>query len=54
MLSALSFALGPVEGYRVALDVPALTTALGDLIRADVLRVDPENEQSTPALARVA
>ena len=33
MLTRLPFALGPLEGRRLALDVPALTTALGELIR---------------------
>jgi len=39
MLSAFAFSLGPVEGYRIALDVPALTTCLGDLIRSGTLTV---------------
>jgi hypothetical protein len=37
MLSRLPFALGPLEGHRLAIDVPALTQALGGLIRQDVL-----------------
>lgn len=37
MLTRLPFALGPLEGYRLALDVPALTTALGELIRNGTL-----------------
>jgi hypothetical protein len=40
MLSRLPLALGPLEGYRLAIDVPALTEALGELIRADALTVD--------------
>ena len=37
MLTRLPFALGPLEGHRLAIDVPALTQALGGLIRDDVL-----------------
>ncbi len=37
MLSRLPFALGPLEGHRLAIDVPALTQALGGLIRRNVL-----------------
>ena len=29
MLARLPFALGPLEGHRLAIDVPALTLALG-------------------------
>lgn len=43
MLSALAFSMGPVEGYRLALDVPVLTAALGDLIRSGTLTVDGED-----------
>lgn len=52
MLSSLTFALGPVEGYRIALDVPALTTALGNMIRSRTLDIDDERAPSV--LARVA
>jgi len=41
MLSRLPFTIGPVEGYRLAIDVNALTTALGDLIRDGALDVTP-------------
>lgn len=41
MLTAFSFSLGPVEGYRIALDVPALTTSLGDLVRSGTLTYQP-------------
>ena len=41
MLSRLPFALGPLEGHRLAIDVPALTLALGSLIRSDVLTAYP-------------
>jgi hypothetical protein len=34
MLSPLPLALGPLQGYRLSMDVSALTTELGDLIRA--------------------
>jgi len=37
MLTRLPFALGPLEGHRLAIDVPALTQALGSLIRSNVL-----------------
>jgi len=37
MLVRLPTALGPLEGHRLAIDVPALTTAVGDLIRAGIL-----------------
>jgi len=37
MLTRLPFALGPLEGHRLAIDVPALTQALGGLIRSNVL-----------------
>jgi hypothetical protein len=33
MLTDLALALGPLEGHRLAIDVPALTQALGELIR---------------------
>lgn len=42
MLSALAFSMGPVEGYRLALDIPVLSAALGDLIRSGTLTVDSE------------
>ena len=39
MLTQLPSSLGPVEGYRIALDVPTLTAVLGDLIRCQILNV---------------
>jgi hypothetical protein len=55
MLLSLAFAVGPVEGYRIALDVPSLTTALGDLIRSGVLNIaDHHEEPHSSVLARVA
>ena len=41
MLARLPFALGPLEGHRLAIDVPTLTLALGSLIRSDVLTAYP-------------
>jgi len=41
MLSRLPFALGPLEGHRLAIDVPTLTLELGSLIRSDVLTTYP-------------
>ena len=40
MLTRLPFALGPLEGHRLSIDVPALTQALGSLIRSNVLTTD--------------
>ena len=58
MLTQLPFALGPLEGHRLAIDLPALTRALGDLIRRDVLTADAPNPvlpteavQPTPSVA---
>lgn len=42
MLIRLPFALGPLEGHRLAIDVPVLTQALGDLIRDGSLRISAE------------
>ena len=41
MLARLPFALGPLEGHRLAIDVPALSLALGSLIRSDALTAYP-------------
>jgi len=54
MLSPLPLARGRVEGYRLALDVPALTFALGELIRADELGVSQSDSVSQPGLQRAA
>jgi len=54
MLTPLDFALGPVEGYRLSLDVPALTAALGDLIRSDSLGVSPSERTSAEPRRRAA
>jgi hypothetical protein len=48
MLSRLPFALGPLEGHRLAIDVPALTKTLGVLIRNGELRADERD--SVPGL----
>ncbi|MFC4160736.1 hypothetical protein [Chitinimonas lacunae] len=41
MLTPLPLALGPLEGFRLAIDVPALTRALGTLIRHGTLTASP-------------
>ena len=41
MLCSLRMALGLLQGFRLAIDVPALTEALGDLIRQGVLTAYP-------------
>ncbi|HBO9204990.1 TPA: hypothetical protein PXD14_000423 [Pseudomonas aeruginosa] len=41
MLRSLPTALGPLQGFRLSIDVPVLTQALGDLIRSDVLTAYP-------------
>ena len=41
MLQNLPVALGPLQGFRLGLDVPLLTDALGDLIRDSVLTAYP-------------
>ncbi|VFR27558.1 FIG026997: Hypothetical protein [plant metagenome] len=41
MFHELPVALGPLRGFRLGLDVPALTEALGDLIRGNVLTAYP-------------
>jgi hypothetical protein len=54
MLTRLPLALGPLEGHRLALDVPALTTALGALIRDGVLDVSQPKPASDQSMRRVA
>lgn len=49
MLTRLPFALGPLEGYRLAIDVPVLTQILGGLIRSGVLTTDLPRPQSVLA-----
>ena len=50
MLTRLPFALGPLEGHRLAIDVPALTQALGGLIRDNVLTTDASGHPNTSDL----
>lgn len=54
MLSTLPFLLGALDGYRLTLDVPALTTALGELIRSDSLGIAPREVPVLAPLRRVA
>ena len=54
MLVRLPFALGRLEGHRLALNVPALTTALGELIRTGTLGISPHVPVSGKTLQRVA
>jgi len=54
MLIRLPFALGPLEGHRLALDVPALTTALGERIRTGTLDVSQYELATGKPLRRVA
>lgn len=54
MLTRLPFALGPLEGHRLTLDVPALTRALGDLIRSGALGTSPYDLTADAPLRRVA
>ncbi|WP_175687255.1 hypothetical protein [Burkholderia multivorans] len=54
MLSRLPFALGPLEGHRLVINVPALTTALGTLIRNGQLSADESASASNVPLLCVA
>jgi hypothetical protein len=54
MLTRLPFALGPLEGHRLALDVPALTKALGELIRNGTLGAFAVRTGRDAPLRRVA
>ena len=56
MLTHLPFALGPLEGHRLAIDVAALTQTLGGLIRSGVLTAEAPQPQavSMPLLEAVA
>lgn len=54
MLVRLPFALGRLEGHRLALNVPALTMALGELIRTGTLGVSQYQPASGKPLRRVA
>ncbi len=46
MLTRLPFGLGPLHGHRLTIDVPALTSALGDLIRNGTLGVSQHERAS--------
>jgi hypothetical protein len=50
MLTRLPFAIGPLEGHRLAIDVPVLSAALGELIRNGKLRVSPSGRSSSRSL----
>ncbi|MCY1516600.1 hypothetical protein D9M68_512410 [compost metagenome] len=54
MLHRLPLAIGPLDGHRLAMDVPALTQALGDLIRSGILDVHKTNSPLPRPLAAVA
>jgi hypothetical protein len=49
MLTRLPFALGSLEGHRLAIDVPALTHTLGSLIRSGVLTAETTKPRTIPA-----
>ena len=49
MLTRLPFALGSLEGHRLAIDVPALTHTLGGLIRSGALTAETIRHHSMPA-----
>ncbi len=54
MLKRLPFAVGPLEAYQLALDVPALTIALGGLIRTGALGASHYEQGSDLPLRHVA
>jgi hypothetical protein len=54
MLIDLPFSLGPLEGYRLTIDVSALTKVLGDLIRNGSLNATQYELASNAPLQRVA
>ncbi|MFL9883225.1 hypothetical protein PQR66_09325 [Paraburkholderia agricolaris] len=54
MLKRLPTALGPLIGYRLAIDVPAITQAIGQLIREQALAVSPSLPASCTSLRREA
>jgi hypothetical protein len=41
MLTPLSFALGPLAGFRLVIDLPALSWTLGEAIRSGTLTINP-------------
>lgn len=54
MLTGLPLALGPLEGHRLALDIPVLTKVLGGLIRDGVLGASEYELASNAPLRCVA
>lgn len=54
MLTRLACTLGPLEGHRLGIDVPALTAALSELIRNGTLGASQYEPASRTALRRVA
>jgi hypothetical protein len=54
MLTRLPLALGPLEGYRLAIDVPVLSATLGELIRRDALTAEACAERSDSPRRRAA
>ncbi|CAJ5950617.1 Uncharacterised protein [Burkholderia pseudomallei] len=54
MLTRLPLALGPLDGYRLAIDVPALTAALGERIRDGRLTASPSEPSITTPLVCAA
>ncbi|KVT58138.1 hypothetical protein [Burkholderia ubonensis] len=54
MLRRLPLALGPLDGYRLAIDVPALTAALGERIRDGRLTASPSEPAITTPLVCAA
>ena len=54
MLGLLPLVIGPLQGYRLAIDVPALTTALGEMIRQGELGVSQYEPASNAPQRRMA
>jgi hypothetical protein len=54
MLTPLPFALGPLQGYQLSMDVGTLSAALGELIRTGRLDTSPLERVSDTPLRRVA
>jgi hypothetical protein len=54
MVKRLPIAIGPLEGCRLDLDVPALTEAIGDLIRNGTLGATPRPPTGTTETLRRA
>lgn len=54
MLQRLPFAVGPLEGHRLAIDLPRLTGLLGQLIRIGTLRASPLASPTEALMAEAA